>query len=267
MRTTGAAEVVAAIGTRLDRRPLAVLLDVDGTLAPIAPRPADARVPEETRRVVQALVTLPGVHVAAVSGRAASDSARLVGVPGIWVLGNHGMETQSPDGALHADPDAQRFDGAVASAARELERLARETSGALVENKRWTLSFHYRLVDERSVAALVAAAREIGESAGLRVTEGKKVVELRPPVAVDKGTASVALVERVGALDGGAVLFAGDDNTDEDAFRALRERAPGAVTVRIGPAGVETAAEFRLESPQELRDLLAAVASRASAGG
>ena len=264
-RTQHVSDVLAAIGTRVDGRPLVVLLDVDGTLAPIAPRPEDARVPAETTSVIAALAAAPEVHVALVSGRAASDSARMVPVPGLWALGNHGMERRSPDGNVLPAPEVAEWEDRVAAAARELGAVARQTAGALVEDKRWTISLHYRLVDDAAVPALVQSARRVAADAGLRVTEGKKVVELRPPVAIDKGTAAVALAEELGGFTGsGTVFFAGDDRTDEDAFRALRARSPRAVTVRVCNERIETAAEFRLEEPAALRELLAGVARRAT---
>ena len=268
MSDTGARrvrDVLAGIGSRIDGRPLVILLDVDGTLAPIAPRPEDARVPAETTGVIAELAAAPAVHVALVSGRAASDSARMVPVPGLWALGNHGMERRSPDGVVVPAAAVAGWEDRVAAAAAALDPFVRQTPGALVENKRWTLSLHYRLVDDAAVPALVQAARRVATDAGLRMTEGKKVVELRPPVDIDKGTAAVALAEELGGFTGsGAVFFAGDDRTDEDAFRALRARSPRAVTVRVCGEPIESAAEFRLEEPRELRELLSAVALRAA---
>ena len=258
-------DVLAAIGPRIDGRPLVILLDVDGTLAPIAPRPEDARVPDETTRVIGELAAMPDVHVALVSGRAASDSARMVAVLGIWALGNHGLERRSPRGEVVPAQTVAEWEPRVTAAAHSLRALVREIPGALVEDKRWTLSLHYRLVDDAAVPALVQSARRVAAEAGLRVTEGKKVVELRPPIAIDKGTAAVALAEELGGFDGsGAVFFAGDDRTDEDAFRALRARSPRAVTVRVCNERIDTSAEFRLEDPPALRELLAAVARRAT---
>lgn len=261
-----AAEIAVAIGDRLDGRPLAVMLDVDGTLAPIAPRPQDAAVPPQTARALASLSRANGVCIAAISGRGASDAARLVGVPGIWVVGNHGMETQSPDGQLSAHPDAKQYESVVSRAAAMLEPLERSTRGVLVENKRWTLSVHYRLALDSAAPAVVASARDVAQQTGLRVTVGKKVVELRPPVTINKGTAACQIAEQFGAFgSSGSVLFAGDDLTDEDAFRALRDRFPRAVTVRVGHDEIgESAAEFLVDGPPALRELLEWLASRAA---
>lgn len=258
-----------AVGTRLDRSPLALLLDIDGTLAPIAPRPEDARIPEPTRDALGRLAALPGVVVALVSGRAADDALRMIGIDGVWIIGNHGLELRTAGGDLVTDDVVRRYENAISRAARELAPLERTIKGAIVENKRFGLSVHYRLAEPDAVPTLIQRTREVAQTLGLWVLDGKKIVELRPPVHVDKGTATVALADRLGALRDGSVFFAGDDRTDEDAFRALRLRDANAVTVRIiaaddrNPANTE--AEFTLPSPDEVRQVLEWLAARRSA--
>jgi trehalose-phosphatase len=255
-------DFVRSVGTRLDGSPLAVMLDIDGTLSPIVPRPEHAIVPAATRDTLRKLVAVPGVVVALVSGRSAADSWRLAGLAGAWVIGNHGLELRDPDGKLTTPQEVQPFEAAITEAARALGPIERTVPGAIVENKRWTLSLHYRLVDPSATPALMKRAGEVAREFGLRMMEGKKIIELRPPVDVNKGTATTALAERVGALrDGGSVMYAGDDRTDEDAFRALRARNRQAVTTRIDtseadPSEMPTHAEFVLGSPDELRQVL-----------
>jgi trehalose-phosphatase len=252
---------------RLGGSPLAVMLDVDGTLAPIAPTPDQAAVPPATRIAVRKIAQLPDVHVALVSGRSATDVLRMAPVEGAWIVGNHGLEIRMPKGELSAVPEARQYQGAIVKAANVLGRVARETAGALLEDKRWTLSLHYRLVDDRTVPRLTTRARDVARELGLRVTEGKRVIELRPPVDINKGTAAVSFAERVGAIPNGSVLYAGDDQTDEDAFRALRARHSRAVTIRVLETAEDqstavTDAEFALASPDELRRLLEWISTR-----
>ena len=245
---------IERIGARLDASPLALLLDIDGTLAPIAPTPAQAQVPPATRFVLERLAQLPQVVVAMVSGRAAGDAARMSAIPGAWIIGNHGYELMSPDGVIAVWPAAADHEDAMASAARLLSPVEM-IEGALLENKRWTLSVHYRNV-KSGVAELEHRVRAVAADLGLRVTDGKKVIEVRPPIDVDKGTAALAFALRHEALTSGAALYAGDDRTDEDAFRALRPSGR-AVTVRVDPDdATETAAELTLPSPAELHELL-----------
>lgn len=263
----GITEVVRAIGGRLDRSPLLVLLDVDGTLAPISPTPSAARVPDETRQVVARLSRASGVTVALVSGRAAEDAWALVGVPDVWAIGNHGLEVRDPEGGIRPDERAGGFERAIAEAAHRLDEELHEVAGAIVEDKRWTLSVHYRLVGEAHVARLIHRAEAVARDLGLRVLGGKKIVELRPPVDVHKGTACVAFAQTRGVgRHTGSVFYAGDDRTDEDAFRELRAALPETVTVRIvapEERGAGTSeAELILDSPGELRLLLEWLAAR-----
>ena len=247
-----------ALAARLAGTPALVLLDVDGTLAPLAPRPEDAHVPPATLDAVAALVAAPATQVALVSGRAAHDALRMVPVPGLWAVGNHGFETVAPDGGVVVDPGVEPFLGLLEEAAASLSAVAAGVPGARLENKRLTLSFHYRLADPAAEPALREACWAEASRHGLVFTEGKKIFELRPPVRVDKGTASVALATRLGALAGEASLFfAGDDVTDEDAARELRAASPHAVTVRVGAVPeIGTAAEFLVPTLEGMRELL-----------
>jgi trehalose 6-phosphate phosphatase len=199
----------------------AVLLDVDGTLAPIVERPEEAAVPDETRAEVERLAASYGL-VACISGRPSADARRLVGVDSLEYVGVHGLE---------GDPEAERFKPQLEAFA---ERIAWPWT---VESKAGvTLSFHYREADDEADAARRASdVAQAATEAGLEPHDGRKVVEVRPPVAVDKGTA----VRRL--LDGRPVtraLYAGDDTTDLDAFRGLDE------------AGLDVALKVSVGSPE-----------------
>lgn len=249
---------------RLLGRPLVFFLDVDGTLAPIALRPGAAMVPPETRHVVRELARLPHVHVAVVSGRAASDAAEKVALDEVWIIGNHGFELARPGAPPEPQSGAAMFVDRIAQAAARIDAFIAEFPGAFVEDKRWTISVHYRAADPAHAPELEARVSAVATEQGLRTTRGKAVIEVRPPVAVTKGTAVIALANRLGALTPDASVFvAGDDRTDEDAFVAMRSANPEFVTVRVAgaddPARVETAAEFSVADPEALRGLLETV--------
>jgi trehalose-phosphatase len=245
------------LADRLGGSPRIIMLDVDGTLAPIAPRPQDAAVPLATRRAVATLASRPGVHVAIVSGRGAADARRIVSVGNIWVIGNHGLEVMGPEGETEIAPQAQAFRSPMAQASRKLAASLTHVAGVVLEDKVWSLSVHYRLADAAVVPRLRASVEGVAEQHGLRLTEGKGVLELRPPVDHDKGTAVLALARRLGgAVPGASIIFLGDDRTDEDAFQTLRRHSPAAVTVRVGDDDVATAAEFRLPDPEAVRRFL-----------
>lgn len=246
---------------RLSRSPLILMLDIDGTLAPLAPRPEDAVMPEETREVIRRLVTKTDVHVALVTGRAAADGRRIAGLDGVWVIGNHGIETTSPSGEAVVDASAAPFRDALATTAAELRQQLGGIPGVRVEDKVWTLSIHYRLADPAVEPRLRRMLDEAGHKHGLRMIRGKKIFELRPPIHVHKGTAVLALSRMLaGSRLDASLFYAGDDRTDEDAFRSLRSTAPHAVTVRVGGAADDqtaaTAAEFTVPNEGALRDLL-----------
>jgi trehalose-phosphatase len=258
-----------ALVRRLIGSPLLFLLDVDGTLSPIAPRPAEATVPEATRRVLTDLAAMPGVHVAIVSGRSADDALRLVGVDGLWAIGNHGIEVAAPHRPPTVREDIAPFADQVAAASAWISDVARDLPGVLLEDKRWTASVHYRLADEAIVPGLTARVVQIASEHGLVVKHAKKTLELRPPVQVDKGTAALELAALVGATASDAsVLAAGDDLTDEDMFSALRVSLPGAVTVWVAHDSPTwtTAAEFSVPDTDALRDVLNEIAHRRSGG-
>lgn len=215
------------------RRPetVAVLTDIDGTLAPIVQTPELSEVPEELRLLLSRL-TQGYLVVAGISGRATPDAKKLLGLEDVVYYGNHGFEILR-DGAVEVVPEATPYEEKV----RELEGLAREELGplgAFVEDKGITASIHYRNASPEVGELCKAFVKREGERLGLRITVGRGVVEARPPIRADKGTAVRRLVEKYGPEK---ALFIGDDTTDLDAFRALEElREEGTLleTLRIG---------------------------------
>ena len=218
------------------------ILDVDGTLAPIAPRPELASVPEATRGELARLVGRY-VLVACVSGRAGEDARRLVGVEGIHIVGNHGLEL---------DPRAHDL-------AAEIARF-RELVALPVEDKTLSLTYHYREAeDEAAARAELERVAEQARAEGLDARWGRKVLEIRPPVAADKGTAVRTLLDRTDARLG---LYAGDDTTDLDGFAGLRRGRPRARPSASpsprarAPAELVDAADLVVAGPARLVALL-----------
>lgn len=249
---------------RLAGTPLVVLLDVDGTLAPLTQMYDEATVPVATKEAVAALVAHPDVRVALVTGRSAAVARQMVNVKHLWIAGNHGFEIQGPNGENFADPSVLSHRAEIATAIARLEPLVRDMPGVLVENKTLTFSVHWRLADPAVAPRLREAIEDVSQPLGLRITEGKCIFEVRPPAQIDKGTAVLTLAERLTSGSGDAsFMFAGDDVTDEDAIRALRAHHPRAVTVRIISDGAEVAtnAEFSLRDTEAMRRFLEELAA------
>jgi trehalose 6-phosphate phosphatase len=219
----------------------ALVFDVDGTLSPIAPRPELAVVPEQTRSELRRLAERYAL-VACLSGRAGLDARRLVGVEGIEYVGNHGLE-------LH--PDARALATAIAR--------FRDAVGQPVEDKGVSLAYHYREAeDEKAARAKLESVAQAALLAGLEPRWGRKVLEVRPRVEADKGTAVRALIERARGSRG---LYAGDDTTDLDAFRGLAEAGlEHAVRIAVasdeGPLELREAADLVVSGPDELVEVL-----------
>lgn len=234
--------VVAACLEVLRQKPSAVVTDIDGTVSPIAPTPAEAMV-DPGAKAALALLAERLTAVAVVSGRAPHDGEAMVGLPELIYVGNHGLE-RIARGTPWTHPVAAAAQPAIATALAEIESAARAAADVpwlLVENKGVTGTIHYRLApDQMGAAALLEpVARAAAERHGLRLTLGRMIFEVRPALAVNKGTAIRDLAQD---LDLRGIVFFGDDVTDVDAFRALRElREVGkAATLRVGVLGPDT---------------------------
>jgi trehalose 6-phosphate phosphatase len=244
----------------------AVLLDIDGTLAPIVRHAEDAHVPEKTRGVLIAVARKYSV-VACISGRTASDARRVVSIGSIAYVGNHGGEVLRPGATkpeiepefAHWSRRVQEF--AARAANTELQRLRVRT-----EDKGAIVAWHWRgAPDEEGARAAVQRVAEEARGAGLEPHWGRKVLEVRPPVRVDKGGAIQRLLRDV---DLDAALYAGDDVTDLDAFRALGQlvesgRLKAAVRVGVrsdeGPPEIARQADLVVDAGDGVRALLAAL--------
>jgi len=242
-----------------DPRSVAVLTDIDGTLAPIVPTPDMSEVSAELKGLLR---QLSGRYllVAGISGRKSEEAFDLIGLEDVVYFGNHGFEILR-DGEVEIIPEALPYLERV----QELERLAREElapHGAFVEEKGITVSVHYRNVPREVGERCLRFVEREGERLGLRITVGRGVVEARPPIRVDKGTAVRTLVEEYGAE---RAMFIGDDTTDLDAFRELEKlREEGALQeiLRIGvasdegPPEIETEADLVVDGVDGVADVL-----------
>jgi trehalose 6-phosphate phosphatase len=237
-----------------------LMTDVDGTISPTAPTPAQAAVSPANRRYLARLTPRLAL-VAAVSGRAVADVRRLVGIDGVVYVGNHGLERWAGGRAELAE-DAADYPAIIKEVT---DALGRELPGAgiLIENKGVTASVHYRLSPDPDATGkrIMTALRSSAQASSLRIIPGRLSVNLLPPLAINKGTAVLDLIERYN-LSGG--VYIGDESTDIDAFKAIHEanrRADFlgftlAVLSRETPPAVAEAADFTLDGTDEVARFL-----------
>jgi alpha,alpha-trehalase len=231
-----------------------LLMDYDGTLTPIVKRPELAILSPDVRELLKAATVRH--KVAMISGRAPADLKKLVGLRGVYYVGNHGLEMSGP-GLRFIKPEALPVRPAVTRICEKLREGLKGVKGALVEDKGLTASVHYRMVGSGDVGRLeniVKAVTEPYARAGeVRVTRGKKVLEIKPAVEWDKGKAVLWIIDALDPKGKLTPVYLGDDRTDEDAFRALGGKG---ITVLVSRRQKKSHAEFFLKSTEEVKDFL-----------
>lgn len=245
----------------------AVLCDIDGTLAPIVDRPDDSHVAEKVSLLLGRLARRYGV-VACVSGRSVAEARRLVGVGAIAYVGSHGAEIAAPGQARPRLVDAfASWEGKVGGFVAEREhdhdlKLLR----IRLENKGAIRAFHWRgAPDEQAAETWLSGVAQEAQDEGLAIHWGRKVLEIRPPVHVDKGEGLKTLLDGRGLR---SALYGGDDATDLDAFDALDSlvsagQLVSAVRVGVrsaeGPAGIVERADVVVDGVKGFTDVLMAL--------
>ena len=235
----------------------AIFLDYDGTLTPIVNDPANAILAEETRAVIRRLSERWSVAI--ISGRDLTDVQNMVDIADIVYAGSHGFDIVGPGGSYRDQKRGERFLPALGRAEVELQNLLKDIPGARVERKRFTIAVHYRQVDDANVEAVQQCVDQVlSQHPELRKSFGKKVFELRPDIDWDKGKALLSLIEALYDDSGKVVpIYIGDDVTDEDAFRAIRNKG---ISIVVGNDDRRTAAHYALRDTDEVRAFLADLA-------
>ncbi len=243
------------------------MLDIDGTLAPIVEHADEATVPEATRHLLIAIARRYGV-VACVSGRRASEARAMVAIGTISYLGSHGAEL------LRAGWTEAVLDPSLEDWARRIHEFGRDAdTGDLrrrrvrLEDKGAIVAFHWRgAPDEEAARAAIDVVAARAQDAGLRTHWGRKVLEVRPPIKIDKGAGILNLLRDE---DVDVALYVGDDTTDLDAFRALEQMAAEsqiqqAIRVGVrseeGPSEITSQADIVVDGTAGVHSLLAMLA-------
>ncbi len=234
-------------------------LDYDGTLSPIADRPELAVMSEEMRQTVQRLSRR--FTTAIVSGRMRQDVERLVGIKGLLYAGSHGFDISGPEICM-IEPRAKELIPLIAEISASLKGNLGNIPGLLIEDKRFSLAVHYRLVKEEDIPQIEDLVNSIVQKKGsLRLMHGKKVFEILPAIDWDKGRAVVWIMQALGiSWSDICAVYIGDDTTDEDAFRVIRTRGVG---ILVSEHDKVSAADFRVGSPEDVKRLFEMILSAA----
>ena len=234
-----------------------LILDFDGTLAPIRKTPSLAAMPQKTTSLLARLARRTDFTVGLATGRSRTDILGKVGLRDLFLISNHGFEI-SLGKKRWVHPAAKLARPQLTECARSLRRSFRDVRGVLIEHKGYTLSVHYRNVSRFLVPLVKETAQDLLRRyhKSLRATSGKKVLEIRPRVLWGKGHAALRILKSLRRSPTPLVLYVGDDVTDEDAFRRLPRSA---VTVVVGRHA--TAASYSVKNPGDVARFLQAMNS------
>uniref|UniRef100_A0A6V7QX89 Trehalose 6-phosphate phosphatase n=1 Tax=Ananas comosus var. bracteatus TaxID=296719 RepID=A0A6V7QX89_ANACO len=257
------AEQVGGDHGDVEGKKIVMFLDYDGTLSPIVDDPDCAFMSDA--RCSKALVAKH--FTAIVSGRCRDKVYSFVQLGELYYAGSHGMDIGGPTGGpMHTNSNAKavlfqpasEFLPMMDEVYEALSEKIESIPGANVENNKFCISVHFRRVEEKKWHVLIEHVRSVvGEYPKLRITQGRKVLEIRPPIKWDKGKALEFLLESLGFADSSDVfpVYIGDDRTDEDAFKVLLERGQG-VGILVSKSPKDTCASYSLQEPSEVMDFL-----------
>jgi len=247
---------INAILSHIKKKGCILMLDFDGTLAPMVADPQRARMPAQTRRALEVLARR--MPVAVISGRSIIDVRARVPILGVAFAGNHGFES-----LIAGKRDFMRVPAPIvrarAEAGRRLKGLEKKYKGLCFEDKKFTLFVHYRHVAETEVANarrdIFRVVRDVGEGRLLHATEAIQGVNILPAVRCNKGTAARKMYASLARGKKPVPVFIGDDVTDEDCFRAFGK----GITIKVGKSRT-SAAQYYFKSRAGVDRFLHAVA-------
>jgi len=247
---------------RLNDKCILLFLDYDGTLAPIVETPDKAVISKEQKDLLDKLSTSSHCKVSIISGRALSDIKARVGLKDIIYVGNHGLEIEGPKIKFKSAVSLQ-YKHILNHIKDDLKFKLSTIKGVFIEDKELSLSVHYRLADRDQISKIKTILHEATIPYTVRdkikVKLGKKVFEIRPALEWDKGKVVLWLLARWEfSLKDKPILpiYIGDDVTDEDAFRALKNKG---LSIFVGEKG-NSKAKYYLKDTEEVTELLRLIA-------
>ncbi|MBI4394609.1 MAG: trehalose-phosphatase [Candidatus Omnitrophica bacterium] len=247
------------IAPELTKDTVMLFLDYDGTLTPIVRHPSLARLTESNKNILKQLSRKQNIRVCIISGRSLADLKKQIGISNVIYVGNHGFELEGV-GTGQIEPADQKTQKLISEIDAQLQSALKGISSIFIENKTITLSIHYRLVSKKDVALAKAQLTKVLtpylDHSQIVLREGKKVWEVRPAVPWDKGSTVLWFLECLAFKMNCPVLpiYIGDDETDEDAFKVLKETGLG---VKVSENGNESSeARYYLRSTEEVFEFL-----------
>lgn len=237
----------------VDGKKLAVFLDYDGTLTPIVEHPEDAHMADDMQDVVKELSER--CVVAIVSGRDRVDVEQRVGLKNLYYAGSHGFDIKGPDGFEKIHEEGEKFIRVLDEVEKELEKELNNIEGAQVERKKFSVATHYRRVSDEKVNTVKEAVDAVlAKHDSLKKGGGKKVIEIQPDVDWHKGKAVRWLLDALELKTDKVIpMYIGDDLTDENAFREIKEYGIG---VLVADEKKKTDAHYVLADTDAVRGFL-----------
>ncbi|RMZ99327.1 trehalose-6-phosphate synthase, partial [Brachionus plicatilis] len=234
---------------------LAIILDYDGTLVPIQSHPDLAVLPHDITNLIQKLIDCKHIDVTILSGRSMANLKKMVNLQNVNLSGSHGMELCLANGLEEECEQAAVFRSKIPDLANELRQNVCEYGG-WVEEKKFHVTFHWRDTNVNFRQMMAQKATDIIQKYGLQAVKAHFSVEARPPIGWDKGRGVYNILEKLYGVtwaDNYKAVFIGDDETDEDAMRALSGLG---ITFRVGKPNIKTAASHRLANPDAVKVFL-----------
>lgn len=242
-----------------------ILCDYDGTLTPIVSRPELATLSEKMRGILRLFSDHEHYKLGIISGRALEDVKDLVRIEGIYYAGNHGFEIEGPD-TRNVHPIAEKTRPKIKDICERLESELRNIKGVIVEDKGLSGSVHYRLVSKEKVPKVKKIFTEITtpylDEGVIKLTKGKKVLEIRPKIDWDKGKAVLWILDIFRKEHGARnilTIYLGDDKTDEDAFSALQKL--NGISILVSPSPIKSKAKYFVKDVDEVKRFFEKVSS------
>lgn len=233
-----------------------LLLDFDGTLTPIVKSPQEAKLPLNIKKILKKLSDKKDVYIAIISGRKLDDIKKKIGLPNIIYGGNHGLEGEI-FGEKYSFPIPNKMFRTLKTIKGQMEQIAAEFKGVLIEDKGLTLSFHYRLTEEKLIAKIKSLIDKTLQpyitNKSISVMAGKKVIDVIPSLNWNKGDFAELVIKKIAGKikTRPEVIIIGDDTTDEDVFQKFKEET----CIRVG-MGSNSIAKYRLKNTGNVFKLL-----------